>query len=140
MAATNKVVVNISEASPGNPAAGESVELSQEEANAIEAEWTAWVESAAERAAKARDIARSTAISLLADSTANYKLLRAALLVATKRANTIAQKYNDLLTWLGSQTTLSNRNALNGFALSANVTVAQAKTAVENEINGGDSD
>lgn len=66
-------------------------------------------------------------------------VMRALALVLIEHFNVVAAQHNALLSWLGGQTTLANRAALNGFTLAAH-TPAQVLQAVQDEINSGSAD
>jgi hypothetical protein len=83
---------------------------------------------------------RTAALAMLADQNASDKALRALGLVLIDYANTIGTKHNALLTWLGAETTLTNRAALTGFQLPTNLAISDLKTAITTHINAGDAD
>jgi hypothetical protein len=83
---------------------------------------------------------RAAAVGLLSGASPLTELQRATFLTLLDQLNTIATQHNNLLTWLGTQTTLAQRAQLSGFALTAGVTPAQAKAAVVSKINDGSAD
>lgn len=80
---------------------------------------------------------REAASEIIDASTPEGAIQRAILLEQLEDRNTrIADQFNALLTWLGAQTTLTNRAQLSGFAM-VKPTIDQVKTAVKNRISGG---
>jgi hypothetical protein len=67
-------------------------------------------------------------------------LIRAVVIELLGHINTqLAQKHNDLLVWLGTQTALVNRNQLTNFQ-ATQPTPAQARTAIKNRVSTGQAD
>lgn len=83
---------------------------------------------------------RAAAVAILTDPNASPKALRALGEVLLDYANRIGSQHNALLTWLGNQTTLTNRGQLSGFALPAALAKADLLSAVTAHINAGDAD
>lgn len=73
------------------------------------------------------------------EKSAQYAVLRGMLIEILNYDNTERTNFNSLLTWLGTQGTLVNRNQLPSAQLSI-ATVSQALTAIKNRIAAGEAD
>lgn len=82
---------------------------------------------------------RQQAVAMLTSPQAEMKLLRALLLQTVEDRNALISQYNALLGWLGAQTTLQNRAALNGLSV-AQTTPAATRAALTAKINNGAAD
>lgn len=103
------------------------VEMDQAEKDAIDSEI---------EAQRIADL-RASASAIIDASTPEGAIQRAILLEQLEDRNTrIADQFNALLTWLGAQTSLTNRAQLTGFAM-VKPTIDQVKTAVKDRVSGG---
>ena len=89
--------------------------------------------------AKQQEEMRSIGPIIIDEKSAQYAVLRGMLIEILNYVNTERTNFNSLLTWLGTQGTLVNRNQLPSAQLSI-ATVSQALTAIKNRIAAGEAD
>ena len=81
-----------------------------------------------------------TAKKLLDDADeASATLLRAAIIELLENDNRLVRKYNQMLNWLGSQTSLGDRGQLTGFQ-GIEGTAADAKQQIKDRIDASEAD
>lgn len=120
---------------------GVAVPLSQEEIDAIQAEWDAWDAGAGDRATADNLAQRTNAVAAVSDLKAENKLLRAALLTALDEINTLRTWTRDFKAATAAATNLANfQTRVAALTTLNDRTKAQAITAITDKLNSGTAD